>query len=89
MRRASATLGDASGKSRTPELEAMRTRIRSELLCAPLGGDGTNGNGGDAPEELSARLTESPEAPLPEDGRGLGSCFVVAYRRVDRRATTT
>ena len=49
-----ATLGDASGKSRTPELETMRTRIRSELLSAPLGG--TNG----------VKVPTFPAATLPK-----------------------
>jgi hypothetical protein len=42
------TLGDASGKSRTPELDTMRTRIRGELLAghaAPQGNGNGSGNG--------------------------------------------
>ena len=42
------TLGDASGKSRTPELDTMRTRIRGELLAghaAPQGPMQGGGNG--------------------------------------------
>ena len=45
----SATLGDAA-KSRTPELEAMRTRIRSELLCSPKAAAGTNGTSATLPK---------------------------------------
>jgi hypothetical protein len=43
-----ATLGD-SAKSRTPELEAMRSRIRSELLCSPKAA-GTNGTSATLPK---------------------------------------
>ena len=32
------SLGDASAKSRTPELESMRTRIRGELLAGHANG---------------------------------------------------
>jgi uncharacterized membrane protein YqiK len=50
----SATLGDGPNKTATPSpaLESMRTRIRSELLSAPLGGHvaaTTNGNGARPP----------------------------------------
>jgi hypothetical protein len=55
------TLGDANGKSRTPELESMRTRIRSELLAshASPGGTMSNGNGARAATSLSATLPKS------------------------------
>ncbi|MBF5067246.1 hypothetical protein G6O45_29025, partial [Salmonella enterica subsp. enterica serovar Istanbul] len=50
----SATLGgDEGNKSRTPELETMRTRIRSELLA-------THGNG------AGIKVTTLPSATLPK-----------------------
>jgi uncharacterized membrane protein YqiK len=55
------TLGDANGKSRTPELESMRTRIRSELLAthSSPGATMSNGNGARAATSLSATLPKS------------------------------
>jgi uncharacterized membrane protein YqiK len=47
-------LGDDGAKSRTPELETMRTRIRSELLATHA-----NGNG-------SVKVTSLPSATLPK-----------------------
>jgi hypothetical protein len=54
---AGGSLGDAPNKSRTPELESMRTRIRSELLAGHASVPGA-GNG--------AKVTTLPSARLPE-----------------------
>ncbi len=54
----SATLGDEASKSRTPELDTMRTRIRSELLATHAGGPSGNGS--------AIKVTSMPSATLPK-----------------------
>lgn len=53
----SATLGD--GRSKSPELESLRARIKSELMTAPANGNGS-GNG------ATLKVTTMPSATLPK-----------------------
>jgi uncharacterized membrane protein YqiK len=58
---AGSTLGGAAGnKPLSPELESLRTRIRSELLASNVGNAGTGSNGG------SLKVTTIPSATLPK-----------------------